>query len=257
MALTMGQPATRMPAPRRPVSPETQRLYKTDWASFEDWCSVRALTTLPANPATVASFLTEAATTVGAGALARRAAAIAAAHRRSGLASPAGDSAVTEILREARRSATPRRPPAAKPAALIRMATRCPGDLAGLRDRALLLLAGSGLGRAALVGLDVEHIRFTAAGLELALRRAEADTPAEPAWQATPIVVRRGARLAVCPVQALRDWLDDSGTRFGPVFRKIDRWGTVEQDRLGSDAMRRILARRAPRRRRARKAAAA
>jgi hypothetical protein len=58
------------------------------------------------------------------------------------------------------------------------------------------------------------------------------------------------ASLASCPVQALRDWLEASGTRFGPVFRKIDRWGTVEQRRRGTDAIRRILARRTPRRRR-------
>jgi hypothetical protein len=59
-------------------------------------------------------------------------------------------------------------------------------------------------------------------------------------------------------VQALRDWLEGSNTRFGPVFRKIDRWGLVEHHRLGTDAIRRILDRRAPRRsRRARKAAAA
>jgi len=49
-------------------------------------------------------------------------------------------------------------------------------------------------------------------------------------------------------VQALRDWLDSSDTRFGPVFRKIDRWGTVEHRRLGTDAIRWILARRTPRR---------
>jgi hypothetical protein len=45
--------------------------------------------------------------------------------------------------------------------------------------------------------------------------------------------------------------------RFGPVFRKINRGGTIEQHRLGTDALRRILARRAPRRlRRTRKASA-
>jgi hypothetical protein len=41
--------------------------------------------------------------------------------------------------------------------------------LAGLRDRALLLLAAQGLSRAALVGLDVEHQRFTATTVELAV----------------------------------------------------------------------------------------
>jgi hypothetical protein len=31
---------------------------------------------------------------------------------------------------------------------------------------------------------------------------------------------------------------------YGPVFRKVDRWGNVEHRRLGTDAIRRILARR-------------
>ena len=44
-----------------------------------------------------------------------------------------------------------------------------------------------------------------------------------------------------------------SETRFGPVFRKIDRWGSVEHRRLGADAVRRILDRRTPHRRRSRK----
>jgi hypothetical protein len=52
---------------------------------------------------------------------------------------------------------------------LIRMATACPGDLAGLRDRALLLLAAAELGRAAPVRLDVEQIHFMEAGVDLAL----------------------------------------------------------------------------------------
>jgi chromatin segregation and condensation protein Rec8/ScpA/Scc1 (kleisin family) len=45
-------------------------------------------------------------------------------------------------------------------AQLTRMATACPADLAGLRDRALLLLTAAGLGRGALVGLEVEQVHF-------------------------------------------------------------------------------------------------
>jgi site-specific recombinase XerC len=126
------------------------------------------------------------------------------------------------------------------------MAAACPGDLAGMRDRALLLLAASGLGRAALVGLDAEQLRFSATAVELP----------DPGVGARNGSLRRaiacGATLASCPVQALRAWLEASGTRFGPVFRKIDRWGSIEQRRLGTDAIRRILARRTPRRRRSR-----
>ena len=76
---------------------------------------------------------------------------------------------MTAILRAARRTATPRRPAPKPLATLIRMGVRCPRDLTGTRDRALLLLAASGLSRAPLVGIDVEHIRFTTTAVELSL----------------------------------------------------------------------------------------
>jgi hypothetical protein len=119
-----------------------------------------------------------------------------------------------------------------------------------VRDRALLLLGASGLGRAALVGLDVEHICFTSAGVELSLGAVDsrAGQRAAGPGRGDPVVLRRTADRATCPVQALGDWLDISDTKFGPVFRKIDRWGTLEHHRLGTDAIRRILARRALRR---------
>ena len=149
------------------------------------------------------------------------------------------DPAVRAVLRGARRTATPRRPKPKAAATLIRMAIRCPGDLAGLRDRALLLLAASGLGRAALVGLDVEHIRFSATAAEVSPAAASAG-----AGRLSPVVIGRGADRTMCPVQALQDWLATSDTLFGPVFRKIDRWGVLAHQRLGTDAIRRILARR-------------
>jgi site-specific recombinase XerD len=121
-------------------------------------------------------------------------------------------------------------------ARLARMATACPGDLAGLRDRALLLLAATGLGRTALVSLDVEQARFVEVGVDLVLH---SQTGAE-----NTVTVRRVASLGACPVRALKDWMEATDSRFGPVFRKVDRWGNVEHRRLGTDAIRRILARR-------------
>ena len=119
----------------------------------------------------VATYLATLGERLSAGALARRAAAIAAQHRQHGLASPASDQAVTMLLRHARRTATRRRAPPPTVTRLIRMATACPGDLAGLRDRALLLLAAAGLGRATLVGLDVEQVHFMEAGVDLVLHK--------------------------------------------------------------------------------------
>jgi hypothetical protein len=164
-----------------------------DWQAFEDWCREQRLVPLASSAANVAAFLTEGAKTLSAG-----------------LASPAADPVVSAILRAARHTATPRRPASLASATLARMAVRCPRDLAGTRGRALLLLAANGLIRAALVGLDVEHIRFTS----VRFRR----------YVTGSIPRRRNSVLC---------------------FAKIDRWGTLEHHRLGTDAIRRILARRA------------
>ena len=242
-------PRAGAPAPLSRAAPaaETLRLYRADWHAFASWCDAEQLEALPAAPATVARFLAS-LPSLSAGALARRAAAIAAQHRQHGMASPASDPAVTTLLRHAGRTAMPHRPPSALPAQLSRMAASCPRDLAGLRDRAMLLLAGAvpgraGLRRAALVGLQVEQLRFTATGLKLTLP-GDDRTDAPPRVLIVPCDTRPGG----CPVQALRDWLEASATRFGPVFRKVDRWGNVEHRPLGTDAVRRIIARRSPRR---------
>jgi hypothetical protein len=84
--------------------------------------------------------------------------------------------------------------------------------------------------------LDAEQVYFVGAGVDLVLH---SQLVAERS-----VTVRRVASPAACPVRALKDWIDASDCRFGPVFRKVDRWGNVEHRRLGTDAIRRVLARR-------------
>ncbi len=256
------------------LAPETQRLYAGDWARFQTWCRATGQRALPATPDTVAAFL--ATGTLSPGTRRRRLAAIVARHRQYALAAPV-DAGVRAALRASAASASSAagasgiagkgtgpadRRIAFFPSDLARMAQICPADLAGWRDRTLLLLAAAGIeaghdpalgrtgigriglgrtgrspaafGRAALVGLDAEDIRFTDAGVELTLRdRAVSRT----------VQLRRDPGF--CPVRALETWLRLSDTAFGPVFRKIDRWGNLEHRRLGADALRRIFARRA------------
>jgi integrase len=168
-------PAPNQPTgrPRRNPAAETKRLSAADWATFERWCDAAGQPALPADAATVAGFLQEAAATSSAGELARRARAIAEKHRQRGFAAPARDPAVKAVLRAARRSAIPRRAPP-PPAQLVRMATACPGDRRGVRDRALLLLlAAIGLSHSALLGLDeVTDQRLSAPSLSDGASRA-------------------------------------------------------------------------------------
>lgn len=193
---------------------------------------------------------------LGLGALARCVAAIGDWHQQHGHPAPGADPCVRSLLHDVRARrraakaaasvnagapATPirrRQPP--RPTQLARMAAACPGDLAGQRDRAMLLLAASGLSNEALLALDREHIQLgTTGAITLTLPVGVAGMAA-----ACRSLIPTG-QINHCPVRALLDWLRTTDTQFGPVFRKVDRWGNVEHRRLGADALRRIWRRRA------------
>ena len=104
----------------------------------------------------------------------------------------------------------------------------------GRRHRLVALVA-----RLFVLALDAEDVRFTPAGVDLHLR-----TRIDEAVPSRTVTLTRSAAAATCPVRALEKWLRSSATAFGPVFRKVDRWGNVEHGRLGPHAGHRILARR-------------
>lgn len=235
-------------APRRPLSAETVRLYAADWAAFSAWCGAQCVPTVPAAPHTIARYLAAAAATLGPGALTRRLAAIAAQHRQHGHASPTAAPAVKATMQHLRHSTSRRRGPPPSADTLGRMAASCPGDLAGLRDRALLLLAAAGLGRAGLVAVTLEQLRRGPMDLTLTVPSTDRAGRSQ-----RTLTIPHAASASTCAVCALDAWLRVSDTRFGPVFRKIDRWGNIEHQALGADAVRRILVRRAVPRPRSRK----
>jgi len=246
----------------------TRKLYAGDWAGFVAWCRVRHCAPLPATAETLAAYLLAVAPRLSRGALGRRRAAIGAMHREAGLPLPRLDAASRKALRDAAKPASGAVALLSSAVVLQRAATRCPRDLAGLRDRALLLLVAAtrhppghpvsaarsepdpasgptavrgstAMPRLSLLALAAEDVRFIEAGVVLQLRtRSEAPVP-----DRTLTLFRAGA-ADLCPVRALEDWLRQSHTAFGPVFRKVDRWGNVEHAQLGSDAWHGILARR-------------
>lgn len=231
-----------VPVARPVASAETERLYAGDWTAFLLWCEAEGQVALPASAETLAAYVAAASATLGYGALARRCAAIAAAHRRRGLPPPDLLPESSALLRD-RRKLPPRRKAAVPSAALVAMAQRCGGDHRGQRDRAILLLLAAGFARRTVVALDAEHIQWTLAGMEVTLPSSSAGAP-------HIFAISRSADGPTCVVRVLEDWMRASDARFGPLFRKIDRWGTIEYHRLGADAVRRILIARAIRARR-------
>ena len=225
-------------------SEATRRAYRADWADWTGWCARAGVPPLPAPPELVAAYLSSLAATHGRSSLRRRLAAIGQAHLLAGHSWMVSHPAIRTTLRGIlRRHGTPSRQAAALTTAEIRrLVAVCDGGLTGVRDRAMLLIGFAGaLRRSELVGIDREHITLTHEGLRLLIPRAKTD----PEGEGAEIGLPRGKATETCPVRALRHWLEMSDTAYGPVFRKIDKWGTIETGRLCPEAVRQILRRRA------------
>jgi site-specific recombinase XerD len=207
----------------------TRKAYGTDFRLFKEWCEARGVSALPAAPETVAAYLAAQAPTSKASTLGRRVAAIRYAHKLAGLALPTDAEGVKATMRGIRRthgSARVRKAPAVA-GKMLGMVATAPDKLVGLRDRALLLIGFSGaLRRSELVALNVADIAETEAGLLVTIRHSKTDQEGEGAT----IAIARGD--VACPIRALRAWLDASGIQAGPIFRPIDKAGTVRRSRL-------------------------
>jgi site-specific recombinase XerD len=207
----------------------TRKAYGTDFRIFREWCDARGVSALPAAPETVAAYLAAHAGTSKASTLGRRVAAIRYAHKLAGLPIPTDAEGVKATLRGIRRtfgSAKVRKAPAVA-GKMLGMVAIAPDNLAGLRDRALLLIGfGGALRRSELVALDVADVAETETGLLVIIRGSKTDQERA----GVTIAIARGD--IACPVKALRDWLAAAGIEAGPIFRPIDKAGTVRASRL-------------------------
>lgn len=220
----------------------TRTAYRTDWACFSAWCHRHGEAALPARPQTVAAYLADMAGSLRPATLQRRLVSIGQAHKVHGHEWVSGHPAIRATLRGIlKRHGTPRRKAAALATAeMKRLLATCDGTMAGVRDRALLLLGFAGaLRQSELAAVEREHLAFTAEGLRLTIPRAKGDQEGAGVELGIP----RGAKPETCPVRALEDWLRVSDCRFGPVFRKVNASGTVEREALHRNSVNLILAR--------------
>jgi site-specific recombinase XerD len=146
-----------------------------------------------------------------------------------GLASPTDDERVKAVMRGARRTlgVAPIKKSAATSDKVLAMVAGGERDLAGKRDRALLLL-GFALAarRSELVALDVADVEECPEGLRVTIRRSKTDQEGAGAV----VAVCRGS--IACPVAAMKDWLAAASITEGPVFRPVGKGGRLLPNRL-------------------------
>lgn len=205
--------------------PSTARLYADAWADFSSWCRSSGRTPMPATPETIATY---AAHLVDSGykpdTARSKITAVRSRHRQLGHPVP-DNVAAWSVLRGAEPTHPPRQVKSIGRSDLLAAVETCGHGPAGLRNRALVLLAWDlTIAAPDFIRLDIEHVHL----------------PAETGQPATITVASRNEDLTVdhdhdpiglCPVCAVRAWIlamAAVGITSGPLFRPVDRLGVIE-----------------------------
>lgn len=222
-------------------SGNTRRAYKSDWDDFTAWCGQVLEDPLPAMPATVARYLAQLADGgKKTSTIQRRKAAIRAAHKAAGFEPPTNAEGVAATMRGIRRAlrSKPTRKAPATAELLSKVLEHLPKTLAGLRDRAILLVAFAGaLRRSELVALHVHHIERRPRGIVLHIDGSKTDQEGK----GEQLPVPNGRTLK--PVAALDAWLEAAAITEGPIFRGVDRHARVGAGALDEGSIARIVKR--------------
>jgi integrase len=227
-------------------SANTRKAYDREWRAFVRWCGAIGRDPLPAEPATVALFVTDQAKSRKPAGIDVALAAIAAAHKTAGIDTPTRHPAVRAVREGARRKVgTAQRQAAPMTVDLLEVAIAAidTSTLAGVRDRAILLLGFAGaFRRSELAAIDIADIRSVAAGLEVVIRRSKTDQVGAGRTVAIP----RARRSDLCPVAAVEAWHRALGELTqGPLFRSIDRHGNVSRSAISDRAIAEVIKSRA------------
>ncbi|HUN50235.1 MAG TPA: site-specific integrase, partial [Candidatus Sulfotelmatobacter sp.] len=165
---------------RRAKAENTRRAYRAGVRAWCLWCEAHALPCLPASAADVVAFLAaERGRGLSVNTVDLRRAAIRYLHFIAGCPVPTAEARVAETMAGIRRDAAdtgdlPAKKLAATADILRQILAPIPDDLAGLRDRALLLVGFAGaLRRAELAAVRVADLETSERGLRLLLPRSK------------------------------------------------------------------------------------
>ncbi len=254
-ALLPGTTASNLPAPYipqgvDPVLPEylkdaakvaqaasksagTRKVYDAAWRSFQAWCFQRRGTSLPATPTAVAGYLLELSQPtktkprgLSVSTMEIRLAAIKERHLSAGLPDPTAHQGVLEVFAGLRRQVgVAKKGKSAADLQVIRklLWTLDTKTLQGKRDAAVLLVGFAGaFRRSTLVARTVADLTWVDGGVVIHVDREKQDQEGE--GRDVGIAAAEGL---ICPVKALKAWLDAAKITEGAIFRGVTRHGTV------------------------------
>ena len=213
----------------------TLRAYKSDFKDFGAFCAKHGFNSMPTEPKVVSLYLTYLSTKSKISTLRRRLVSIGIVHKIKGHYLDTKHPAIIENLMGIKRKKGSIQ--VGKKPLLINHLKQIINvideqkiaKIKKLRDRTLILVGfGGGFRRTELISIDHEDLDFVEEGVKITLRRSKTDQFGEGLIKGLPYFTNS----KYCPVTSLKNWLNLSRIKTGPIFRRFAKGSTLTSHRL-------------------------
>ena len=213
----------------------TIRAYKSDFNDFSLFCLQNGFKSLPSEPKIVSLYLTYLSTKdVKISTLKRRLVSIGVIHKLKGhYLDTKNPSIIENIMGIKRRKGSIQK--SKKPILIsdlkeiINVIDKEKVEIKKYRNRTIILIGFSGgFRRNEIVSLDYHDLDFVPEGLKINLRRSKTDQFGEGFTKALPYF----DNTQYCPVSSLKNWLEISKIKSGPIFRRFVKGSKLSENRL-------------------------
>ncbi len=213
----------------------TLRAYKSDFKDFAAFCAKHGLISLPTEPKVISLYLTHLSKNSKISTLRRRLVAISMVHKLKGHYLDTKHPIIIENLMGIKRLKGTfqkgKKPILIKHLKLIiNVINECKIDnIMKLRDKTLMLIGfGGGFRRSELISIDHDDLEFSSEGLKITIKRSKTDQYGEGMIKGLPYFENK----TYCPVENLKNWLEISKIKTGPIFRRFSKGLILNDKRL-------------------------
>ena len=213
----------------------TLRAYKSDFKDFSVFCAKHGLNSLPAEPKIVSIYLTHLSKSSKISTLRRRLVAISMVHKLKGHYLDTKHPIIVENLLGIKRVKGSiqkgKKPILINHLKLIIdvINEQKTEEIKKLRDKTLILIGfGGGFRRTEIVSVDHEDLEFVPEGLKITIKKSKTDQFGEGMIKGLPYFNNE----TYCPVINLKNWLEISKIKSGPIFRRFTKGSSLTDTRL-------------------------
>ena len=213
----------------------TLRAYKSDFRDFGAFCAKHGFNSMPTEPKIVSLYLTHLSTNTKISTLRRRLVSIGVVHKLKGHYLDTKHPVIIENLMGIKRKKGSIQ--IGKKPILINHLKKIINvidnqkieKIKKLRNRTLILIGfGGGFRRTELISIDYEDLDFVEEGLKITLRRSKTDQFGKGMVKGIPYFTNE----KYCPVISLKNWINLSKIKTGPIFRRFAKGSILTSNRL-------------------------